>query len=80
MSKPLKQTFHTTDIKRNVMEIQFITKYIPTKNNLISWIHIKDKSTSMKNTALTFLQIFLQILSYKQSGTETPETTSSLYL
>ena len=31
MSKPLKQTFHITDIKHNIIGIPFTTKYIPTQ-------------------------------------------------
>ena len=56
MSKTFKQTFHTTDIKHNIIGIPFITKYIPTLNILISRIHIKDKYPRVKNTALTFFQ------------------------
>ena len=41
--KPFKQTFHITDIKHNIVEIPFITKYIPTINIFNSKIHIKDK-------------------------------------
>ena len=55
-NKPFKQTFHITDIKHNIIGIPFITKYIPTKNILNSKIHIKDKYTKTKNTALTFFQ------------------------
>ena len=87
LSRPFKKKFHITDIKHNIIGIPFITKYIPTINILNSRIHIKDKYTRMKNTALTFLQrinkkttIFLQILPHIQSGTETPETTSRLNL
>ena len=54
MSKPFKQTFHITDIKHNIIGIPFITKYIPTINILNSRIHIKDKYTRTKNTALFF--------------------------
>ena len=56
MSKPFKQTFHITDIKHNTIGIPFITNYIPTINILNSRIHIKDKYTRLKNTALTFFQ------------------------
>ena len=56
MNKPFKQTFHITDIKHNIIGIPFITKYIPTINILNSKIHIKDKYTKTKNTALTFFQ------------------------
>ena len=56
MSKPFKQNFHITDIKHYIIRIPFITKYIPTINILNSRIHIKDKYTRMKNTALTFFQ------------------------
>ena len=38
------------------MGIAFITKYIPTINILNSKIHVKDKYTRMKNTALKFFQ------------------------
>ena len=55
-NKPFKQTFHITDIKHNIIGIPFITKYIPTINILNSKIHIKDKYTKTKNTALTFFQ------------------------
>ena len=61
LNKPFKQTFHITDIKHNIIGISFITnnKYqliIPTINILNSKIHIKDKYTKTKNTALTFFQ------------------------
>ena len=56
LDKPFKQTFHITDIKHNIIGIPFITKYIPTINILNSKIHIKDKYTKTKNTALTFFQ------------------------
>ena len=56
MSKPFKQTFHITDIKHKIIVIPFITKYIPTINILNSRIHIKNKYTTMKNTASTFFQ------------------------
>ena len=54
LNEPFKQTFHITDIKHNIIGIPFITKYIPTINILNSKLHIKDKNTKMKNTALTF--------------------------
>ena len=54
--KPLKQIFHITDIKQNIIGIPFISKYIPTINVLKSKIHINDKYTNTKNTALTFFQ------------------------
>ena len=82
MSKPFKQTFYITDINHNITGIPFFTKYIPTMNSLNSRIHIKNKHTRMKNTALLFSSknkqtttIFLLILPYIQSGTETFETT-----
>ena len=56
LNKPFKQTFHITDIKHNIIGIPFITKYIPTINILNSKLHIKDKYTKIKNTALTFFQ------------------------
>ena len=56
LNKPFKQTFHITHIKHNIIGIPFITKYIPTINILNSKIHIKNKYTGMKNTALTFFQ------------------------
>ena len=56
MSKPFKPTFHITDIKHNNIGIPFITNYIPTISFLNSKIHIKNKYTRMKNTALTFFQ------------------------
>ena len=43
MSKPFEQTFHITDIKHNIIVIPFITKHIPSINNLNSRIHMKDK-------------------------------------
>ena len=55
-NKPFKQTYLFTDIKHNIIGIPFITKYIPTINILNSKIHIKDKYTKTKNTALTFFQ------------------------
>ena len=56
LNKPIKQTFHITDIKHNIIGIPFITKYNLTINFLNSKIHIKDKYTRMKNTASTFFQ------------------------
>ena len=56
LNKPFKQTFHITDIKHNIIGIPIITKYIPTIDILNSKIHIKDKNTRMKNTALKFFQ------------------------
>ena len=56
MSKPFKQTFHITDIKHNTIGIPFITKYIPTIMILNKRIHINDKYTRTKNTALKFFQ------------------------
>ena len=56
LSKPFKRTFHITDIKRKIIGIPFITKYIPTKKFLNSRIHKKDKHTRLKNRALTFFQ------------------------
>ena len=56
LNKPLKQTFHIIDNKHNIIGIPFITKIIPTINILNSEIHIKDKYTKTKNTALTFFQ------------------------
>ena len=56
LTKQLKQTFQITDIKHNIIGIPFITKYIPTINILNSKIHIKDKYTKTKHTALTFFQ------------------------
>ena len=56
LNKPFKQIFHITDIKHNIIAIPFISKYIPTINILNSQIHIKDKYTKTKNTALTFFQ------------------------
>ena len=56
MSKPFKQTFHITDIKHNFIGSPFITKNIPAINILNSRIHIKDKYTRMKNTALIFFR------------------------
>ena len=56
LNKPFKLTFHITNIKHNIIGIPFITKYIPTINILNSKLHIKDKYTKVKNTALTFFQ------------------------
>ena len=56
LNKPFKQTFHITDIKHNIIGIPFVIKHIPTINILNSKIHIKDKYTKTKNTALTFFQ------------------------
>ena len=56
LNKPFKQIYHITDIKHNIIGIPFISKYIPTINILNSKIHIKDKYTKTKNTALTFFQ------------------------
>ena len=56
LNKPFKQTFHITDNKHNIIGIPFITKHIPTINILYSKIHIRDKYTKTKNTALTFFQ------------------------
>ena len=56
LTKPFKQTFHLADIKHNIIGIPFLTKNIPTKNILNTKIHIKDKYSRMKNTALTFFQ------------------------
>ena len=56
LNKPFKQIFHITDIKHHIIGIPFITKYIRTINILNSKIHIKDKYTKTKNTALTFFQ------------------------
>ena len=57
LNKPFKQIFHITDIKHNIIGILFISKYKPTINILNSKIHIKDKYTKTKITALTFFQI-----------------------
>ena len=56
LNKPFKQTFHSTDIKHNIIGIPFITKYIPKINILNSKLHIIDKYTRTKNTSLTFFQ------------------------
>ena len=56
LNKPLKQTIHITDVKHNIIGIPFITKYIPTINILNSELHLKNKFSKMKNTALTFFQ------------------------
>ena len=56
LNKPFKQTFHITAIKHNIIGIPFITKCIPTINILNSKLHIKDKYTRVKHTALTFFQ------------------------
>ena len=56
LNKPFEQIFHITDIKHNIIGITFITKHIPAINILNSKIHIKDKYTKTKNTALTFFQ------------------------
>ena len=54
LNKSIKQIFRITDIKHNIIGIPFISKYIPTINILNSKIHIKDKYTKTKNTALTY--------------------------
>ena len=56
LNKPLKQTFPITDIKHNIIGTPFITKYILIIIIINSKIHIKDKYTKTKNTALTFFQ------------------------
>ena len=56
LNKPFKQIFDNTDINHNLIGIAFISKYIPTINILNSKIHIKNKYTKVKNTALTFFQ------------------------
>ena len=56
LKKPFKQIFHITDVKHIIIAIPFITDYIPEINILNSKIHIKDKYTKTKNTALTFFQ------------------------
>ena len=56
LNKRFKQIFHFTDIKHNIIGLPFISKYIPTINILNSKIHIEDKYTKTKNTALTFFQ------------------------
>ena len=77
LSKPFKQIFHINDIKHKIIGIPFISKYIPTTNILNNKIHIKDKYTKTKNTALTFLPkikqtttILLKILPHLQSTTK----------
>ena len=74
-------------MKHNIIGIPFVTKYIPTIKTLNSRIHIEQNYTRMKNTGSTFLQkinkqqpFFFQFVPHIQSGTETPETTSRLYL
>ena len=60
--KPINTPLHQNWIHRRTALIQttfgkpFISKYIPTINILNSKIHIKDKYTKTKNTALTFFQ------------------------
>ena len=57
LNKSFKQIFHITDIKHNIIEIPFISKYIPTINILNSKILIKDKyKKKKKKKALTFFQ------------------------
>ena len=56
LNKPFKQTFHSTDIKHNIIGIPFITKYIPKINFLNSKLHLIGKYIRTKNTSLTFLQ------------------------
>ena len=48
LNEPVKQIFHITDIKHNIIGIPFITKYIPNINILDSKINIKDKYTKRK--------------------------------
>ena len=81
LSKPFKQTFHITDIKRNIIGIPFITKYIPTTNMLNSKINKNKKHNlnilpKIKQTTT----IFLKILPHLFSKTETPETTIRKYI
>ena len=56
LNKPFKQILHNSDFKHNIIGIPFISKFKPTINILNSKIHIKDKYTKTKNTALTFFQ------------------------
>ena len=56
LNKPFKQLFYITDIKHNIIGIPSMSNYIPTINILNTKIHIKDKYTKTKNTALTFFQ------------------------
>ena len=87
MSKLFKQTFHVTDIKHNIIGIPFIIKYIPTINILNSKVHLKDKYSRMKNTALTFFQrinkqppIFSKIYPiYNQERTHLKPISGNLY-
>ena len=48
LNEPVKQIFHITDIKHNIIGIPFITKYKPNINILDSKINIKDKYTKRK--------------------------------
>ena len=86
MSKPFKHIFHITDIKHNINGIPLITKYMPTINILNSTIHIvaeyirkKKRSFNIFSKVKQTTTIFLYILPYIQSGTETPKTTSRLH-
>ena len=69
LNKPFKQTFHITDIKHNIIGIPIITKNIPTINILNRKLHIKDKNTRVKNTALTFFKDYTNNHHFSQSST-----------
>ena len=56
LHKPSKQLFHITDITHNILGLTYISKYIPTINNLNSKLHITDKYAKLNFTSLTFFQ------------------------
>ena len=88
ISRPFKQTFHIPDIKRNIIGIPFITKYIAIINILNSKIHIKDKYTRIKITSLTIFQsinkkppFFLEIYSiYNQEQKHLKPLSGNIYI
>ena len=57
LNKYFKQILNNiTDIKQNLVETLFITKFIPSISILNSKLHIKDKYTRTNDTSLTFFQ------------------------
>ena len=79
LNRPFKQIFHIKDMNYNFFEN--ITKQIPTIIVLNSKLHVKDKYTRKNITSLTFFQrifkqlaLFVKILPYTQSTTQTLET------
>ena len=56
LHKLFNQMFNITDLKNKIVEISFITKYIPTINILNSKIEIQDKYKNLSITSPTFFQ------------------------